>query len=187
MSLLSQNDQTDRLWAIDKDKQALKQAKKYYRRVWSMDIEQRLPSVSHKFDCIVCADVLEHLVNPWNALRKIVETLLTNDGTVLISLPNVANWYIRTKLLTGTFNYQKKGLLDRTHLRFFTKESADQLIEQANLTCLSFTATPIPLPIIWKQTSVGNTLFPVHVINHRVSRLFPTLFGYQLLYICKKK
>ena len=187
VSSLSGNTEKHRLWGIDKDAQAVKQAKSHYRRVWNMDIEQQLPSAPRKFDCIVCADVLEHLVNPWNSLRKIVECLLTNDGTVLISLPNVANWYIRTKLLTGTFNYQKRGLLDRTHLRFFTKESADKLIEQTNLTCLSFTATPIPLPIIWKQTSVGNTLFPIHVINHRISRLFPTLFGYQLLYICKKK
>lgn len=81
-------------------------------------------------DCIVFADVLEHLVDPWSTLRSF-RTRLAPGGTIVISLPNVAHWSVVRDLLAGRWEYRDAGLLDRTHLRFFTTRSAIELVEQA--------------------------------------------------------
>jgi 2-polyprenyl-3-methyl-5-hydroxy-6-metoxy-1,4-benzoquinol methylase len=85
-----------------------------------------------KFDVIVAADVLEHLRDPLatlNALRR----HLSDDGAFVISIPNVAHGSVRLALLAGHFRYGDIGLLDSTHLRFFTRESFEQLLDEAEL------------------------------------------------------
>jgi SAM-dependent methyltransferase len=84
------------------------------------------------FDAILFADVLEHLVNPWAALRN-VQRFLKPDGLTVISIPNIANFGVRANLLKGEFDYQDFGIYDRTHLRFFTRKSADALVQSAGL------------------------------------------------------
>ena len=83
------------------------------------------------FDVALCADILEHLVDPWSALRKI-SLLLKPGGTLIVSLPNARNYVLALKLLfCGDFQYQSDGLLDRGHLRFFCKKNMMHLIRQA--------------------------------------------------------
>jgi len=93
-----------------------------------------------KFDYIIFADVLEHLYYPEKVLRN-VKDFLTIDGRVLISIPNIAHNAIIINLLRNEFNYSPTGLLDDTHIRFFTKKTFDQLIEKVGLFRAFETAT----------------------------------------------
>ena len=83
-------------------------------------------------DCLVYGDVLEHLQDPW-ALLKQHSAWLRPDGTVLACVPNVQHWSVIVQLLQGKWQYQREGLLDWTHLRFFTLEGVAQLFAQAGL------------------------------------------------------
>ena len=96
------------------------------------DIEklEALPFSEGFFDVIVFADVLEHLRRPDEVLKK-MRAYLKDDGQFLISIPNIAFISIRLGLLFGMFNYTEYGLLDKTHLRFFTLKTAKKLIEES--------------------------------------------------------
>src|SRR5205823_11437290 len=96
----------------------------------SEEDRQRLPT---GFDFVLFGDVLEHLVDPWATLR-FARGLLAPGGVAVVSLPNVAAWPVRLALLAGRFEYADFGLLDRTHLRFFTRASAHELVERAGFT-----------------------------------------------------
>ncbi|AXS80354.1 methyltransferase domain-containing protein [Dechloromonas sp. HYN0024] len=89
-----------------------------------------------KFDAIVFGDVLEHLLNPVEVLSKSAD-FLVDDGIVVASLPNVAHIAIRAMLLEGRWDYGDLGILDRTHLRFFTRESSADLFETAGFEVYS--------------------------------------------------
>jgi 2-polyprenyl-3-methyl-5-hydroxy-6-metoxy-1,4-benzoquinol methylase len=77
-------------------------------------------------DCLVYGDVLEHMVDPWSLLRR-QAAWLRPQGMVLACIPNVQHWSMFMRLLHGNWRYEEEGLLDRTHLRFFTLESISQL------------------------------------------------------------
>ena len=94
-----------------------------------------------RFDVIIFADVLEHLAWPAGVLRGYLD-LLKDGGSVIVSLPNVGLWSVRLSLLFGRFRYEETGVLDRTHLRFFTRRSARELIEQAGLEVVRRTYNP---------------------------------------------
>ncbi|MCA0423894.1 MAG: class I SAM-dependent methyltransferase [Proteobacteria bacterium] len=84
-------------------------------------------------DAVFCLDVLEHLVDPWAVVKR-VSPLLAPGGRLYISLPNVRNWKFLARLFfLGDFRYRDSGILDRTHLRFFTRETAGQLAEAGGL------------------------------------------------------
>ena len=89
-----------------------------------------LPYSDGSFDCILFADVLEHLVDPLSALLK-VRRLLKKDGTVVASIPNVQFHGVIHKLIEGNWTYEKEGILDETHLRFFTYKEIGKLFNQA--------------------------------------------------------
>jgi 2-polyprenyl-3-methyl-5-hydroxy-6-metoxy-1,4-benzoquinol methylase len=84
------------------------------------------------FDAVVAADVLEHLRDPLGVLVEL-KKFLKPDGSFVISFPNVAHGSVRLSLLAGHFDYQAIGLLDSTHLRFFTRESFEELLDEAEL------------------------------------------------------
>ncbi|MGB3239824.1 MAG: methyltransferase domain-containing protein [Geitlerinemataceae cyanobacterium] len=83
-------------------------------------------------DCLVYGDVLEHLVDPWKTLKQHANWL-TPKGQVVASIPNIGHWTIIRDLLKGQWQYRDEGLLDRTHLRFFTFGSIQDLFSQAGL------------------------------------------------------
>jgi 2-polyprenyl-3-methyl-5-hydroxy-6-metoxy-1,4-benzoquinol methylase len=95
-----------------------------------------------RFDLIVFADVLEHMVDPRAVLARFLP-YLEEDGQILVSLPNVAAWTVRLGLLAGNFDYQQSGILDDTHLRFFTRKSAARLCESAGLEVLAIEQNPM--------------------------------------------
>lgn len=97
---------------------------------FKLDIEETLPDLPPaSVDLILCLDVLEHLVNPWETVRKL-DALLKPGGQWIISVPNIRNYHILVDLaFKGQFRYAESGTLDRTHLRFFTRESIIELVE----------------------------------------------------------
>ena len=94
-----------------------------------LDLRERLSG--KKFEVVLAGDVLEHCSKPELVLLQIHD-LLTPDGYVVISLPNIAHGDVRLSLLTGTFDYSDTGLLDRTHLRFFTRSSIHTFLSQSH-------------------------------------------------------
>jgi O-antigen biosynthesis protein len=120
---------------IEVDPEMASQAAQYCERVIvgdleSLDLEAELGS--DRFDVIVAADVLEHLKDPLAALLRL-RRFLSDEGFFVMSLPNVAHGSVRLALLEGRFPYQQSGLLDRTHLRFFTRETIGTLLDDAGL------------------------------------------------------
>jgi len=86
------------------------------------------------FDAVLAADVLEHLIDPWRAVRLLAGQLKPG-GLFLSSIPNVRNFRaLRSIVLEGDFRYAEAGLLDRTHLRFFCRKNVRELFLQAGLT-----------------------------------------------------
>lgn len=84
------------------------------------------------FDTILALDVLEHLKDPWTAVRQLGEALRPG-GALIVSVPNIATLSVMLPLLRGRFDYQDAGVLDRTHLRWFTRSSAIELVTGSGL------------------------------------------------------
>ncbi|MCP4642822.1 MAG: glycosyltransferase [bacterium] len=94
-----------------------------------------LPFEDEYFDCVVFGDVLEHLVDPCAALRKVAR-VLAPDGIIVMSIPNVRFWDVVRMLAEGRWRYDDAGILDRTHLRFFTAVEMNELVIEAGLETL---------------------------------------------------
>lgn len=121
------------IWGVETDTDAADAAARHYDEVLNGTFPEVLTGCQTRFDCVVFNDVLEHLEDPWSALRAGVD-LLAPEGMVIASLPNVR--YIRTVLdlvLRGDWRYTDTGILDRTHLRFFTRRTVVELFEHASL------------------------------------------------------
>jgi len=85
--------------------------------------------ISGNFDAIIAADVLEHIYNPWQALQRI-RPLLAPGGSIYVSLPNVRNLNVLSALASGQWRYEGAGILDITHIRFFTLKQASEMLSQ---------------------------------------------------------
>lgn len=118
-------------------------ARPYYTRVLAGDVEQlQLPFEPDHFDCIIYGDVLEHLVDPWALLRK-HRDLLRDDGAIVMSVPNIRHYRIVKKLLVhGAWEYTGDGILDKTHLRFFTLKSVRSMLEEAGFEIVTIIKRP---------------------------------------------
>jgi glycosyltransferase involved in cell wall biosynthesis len=171
---------------VEQDPQMAEIAREYCREMHVGDIETMELQGAARFDAIIFGDVLEHLRDPQAVLEKMSE-LLKPGGNILISLPNVANIWVRLNLLFGRFNYSRVGILDKTHLRFFTLKSAKKLAIDSGLDVVSTSATPIPLPLIMPATNRGRPLGFLHFLNWGLTKLRKTLFGYQFILICRPK
>jgi len=89
----------------------------------------KLPFEKESFNIIICGDVLEHLINPYTVLNKLKE-YLTDDGVIIASIPNIREFKTMKKIFfQGDFKYEESGILDKTHLRFFTKKNIIELFK----------------------------------------------------------
>ena len=125
------------VFGVDCDEQSIKVAQDTgaYEKIFNIDISSsidELGTLKEYFDFIILGDVLEHLRNPEETLVRLGE-LLKSDGILIVSLPNIAHGSVKINLLKNKFNYTKTGLLDHTHVRFFTKESIERLFDAAKL------------------------------------------------------
>lgn len=84
-------------------------------------------------DCWIFGDTLEHLQDPWHILKRIHEVLPVG-GIVVASIPNAQHWTVQAKLSIGDFRYEDNGLMDRTHLRWFTRQTIVELFDQSGFT-----------------------------------------------------
>ena len=92
--------------------------------------EMELPFQEKTFDVILCADVLEHLIDPYTLVESL-KKYLKDDGCIIASLPNIRQWKtLKRVLVYGDFRYEDSGIMDRTHLRFFTKKNMIELFEK---------------------------------------------------------
>lgn len=118
---------------IELDPEAAQQAEKHCERVIVGDVEKldlEAEFGEELFDVIIFGDVLEHLKEPELVLKR-VKPFLSPGGYVVASIPNIAHGSVRLALLQGSFQYRPLGLLDETHLKFFTRESIEQLFDSA--------------------------------------------------------
>jgi predicted TPR repeat methyltransferase len=134
-----------------------------------------------RFDVIVAGDVLEHLQCPEDLLSAL-RPLLKTDGVLLVSLPNIANVTVRIGLLFGRFAYTPRGILDRTHVRFFTRATGRALLEENGYRVVSVDATAMPLELAVPALGRPPLAGPAHTAALSAARLWPTLFGYQFVY-----
>lgn len=118
---------------IDHNPDIVWQAQRYCDYVFTEDLDDphSLDALEgEKFDVITLVDVLEHLQHP-EALLQRLKPLLLDEGQLLISIPNIAHSSVRLELLNGRFDYESAGILDATHLKFFTAESVQTLLADA--------------------------------------------------------
>lgn len=121
----------------------------------ALDLDAELGD--ERFDAIVAADVIEHLKDPRGALQRL-RPFLKGDGRFVISIPNVAHGSVRLALLSGRFEYRPWGLLDSTHLRFFTREGFELLLDEAGLDLVEL--RPHDLPIAAAEVEFDETALP---------------------------
>lgn len=137
-----------RVVGVELDPEMAEQARGYCERLVVADLESLDWSATfgaERFDVIVAADVLEHLRDPWACLRS-VRDYLKPDGSLVVSVPNIAHIAVLAHLLIGRFPYAEKGLLDRSHLRFFTRTDLEDLLLTTGF-----------LPIAWDRNDVAVT------------------------------
>ena len=132
-----------KITAIELNADAAKNASHYCEKMIVGNIEEYTwltELVEQKFDYIIFADVLEHLYDPWKVLAE-VKVFLKDSGRLIVSIPNVAHNAIIMSLLEDEFNYTETGLLDNTHIRFFTAKTLDKMVCQAGymITSCDFT------------------------------------------------
>lgn len=134
--------QTCKVVGLEINKEAAAVAKKCLDDVHIDNLNRFDPALSpNKYDCLIFADILEHLISPWSVLKKFADAL-TDDGVVVASIPNVAHPAVARQIQNGLFRYEIAGILDITHLRFFTKTSIFQLFIRANLKIVSLSHYP---------------------------------------------
>ncbi len=196
-----------RVVGLEISPEAREQARRRLDEVLAVDLESPTalgPALSgRRFDVVLCGDVLEHTRDPAAVLRRLVE-LLEPDGRVLISLPNVAAWTVRAGLLAGRFDYSDSGILDRTHLRFFTEASARALVRDAGLEVLSVAHNPMGVralkgPLLAMGAGGGDDptalarslpyqlyLELVRPLEDAATRLAPGLLAFQHVLVARK-
>jgi SAM-dependent methyltransferase len=149
------------------------------------DLDDPISDWGGPFDAIVYGDVLEHLKDPLTVLRSI-NRQLKPEGFVVVSVPNSAHAWVRLQMCFGRFNYAERGILDKTHLRFFTFASFCRLLREAGLTAVKIRTTPAPLPLVVPQRYHGTALNLLHALNAAMARCWRTMFAYQFVALARR-
>lgn len=151
------------------------------------DLDQGLPKdIPGLFDVVLCADVVEHVRQP-DVLLSELRAVVAHGGSVLVSIPNFGHWYPRVRTMFGLFDYDRRGILDRTHVRFFTHRSFKRLAQNAGYSVQRVACTGFPFDVL----SRGNTkipkfiIAPLRVIDMALVKLRPPFFAYQFIYELK--
>jgi len=128
---------TDQVVCVEPDPMRAAAARDRGFEVYCDVFDEQFASKHGKFDAIVFGDILEHLSDPAKAVA-LAHDCLSPDGAILVSVPNVAHWTIRVKLLFGRFDYTTWGLMDATHLRWFTRRTLTSMLERQGFRITDF-------------------------------------------------
>lgn len=167
--------------AIEPDAVSAECARPFYRRVFGASVEAaELPA--HHYRVLICADILEHTVDPAAVLRKLAEAS-TSDARFVISVPNIAHIAARAIILTGHFPQHDRGIFDRSHLHFFTRETLLALVRDAGLRVERLGTTPVPLEAAHGIS--GWLREPLMRLQVAAARVAPRAFAYQWLLVAR--
>ncbi len=160
---------------IEIDEDSSYEARKYCQDVINADIEtlEDLGYPDNYFDVILFSNVLEHLRSPLEVIKKL-KKYLNKNGYIVVALPNIANIFIRMKLLRGKFEYEESGILDNSHLRFFTEKSARELLSEGGFNIFKFDIAPF-IPIL--------CVFPK--LEYNIAKIRPNLFSEEFIMVGK--
>lgn len=143
------------------------------------DLEHGIPAeVGTDFDYVVAADVIEHVSRPEVVLGQITDVLAPH-GQALISTPNFGHWYPRIRTGLGVFDYDRRGILDQTHLRFFTRRSFLNLMNRSRLKVEQLAYTGLPFDAL--ATGTGPAAKAARRMDRGLVAVRPTLFAYQFV------
>ena len=156
------------------------------------DLDAGLPaeaSAEGPFDVVVAADVLEHLRAPDRLLREL-HAVCKPDAVLIASIPNIGHWYPRLRIGLGRFDYDHRGILDATHMRFFTWRSFVRLAYRAGWLAERRSATGLPLEILDRDDQTGVTRSAigktVSLVDRAARATWPSLFAYQYVAVLSR-
>ena len=174
--------------AIESDKQAVVKLPKNVRKIFNSIEDEGIYQKLGDYDFIVMADVLEHLVDPQKVLKALVKVI--SSGTqLLVSLPNIACWAMRKQLFfKGDFEYQDSGLLDETHLHFYTVNTLPKLLSEQGWKTEQVigTITRLPLEGLISRIPVINWIFK-EMFYQKLAARYKNLAYYHFLVVASKK
>ena len=173
-----------KLFAVEPDIKATESTEHIYQRIESsLDLYS-----ADKFDVIFLLDVLEHVAQPEKMYASAL-SLLDQGGQILLSVPNITHWSIRFSMLFGRFNYTDRGILDRTHLRFFTRSSFLQLLESAHdIKVMDLAASIEPAEFVLPKFVWDNRLWgTISRCRLWFAHFLPGLMAYQHLAVISKE
>ena len=151
--------------------------------ITDLETVKRLPSDA---DAIVLADVLEHLRDA-PAILRLVRTSLAPGGFLFVSVPNIANITVRLGLLFGVFEYRERGILDNTHLRFYTMRTIRREIENAGFRVVAVSGSSVPLRLITGRYTPEPLLRLGERLLTSITRVWKSLFAYQIILVAAPK
>jgi 2-polyprenyl-3-methyl-5-hydroxy-6-metoxy-1,4-benzoquinol methylase len=151
-----------------------------------VDLDKQLPLLKGQYDVIVYGDILEHLKNPMGVFKGFNE-YLKREGTIILSIPNIAHLWVRLNILFGRFEYRERGVLDRTHLRFFTLASFERFVEEAGLAIEYLASTPAPLMLMVPSRYHGHCLNALHRVNAALAHSWKSMFGFQFVAVARPR
>jgi SAM-dependent methyltransferase len=164
---------------VDVDRAAAESAPPQYAAFHTLDVGCLPVLPEAPFDVVIAGDVLEHVGDPSAALAC-MQAQLGPAGRLLISVPNIAFVLVRLELLCGRFEYRQRGIVDATHMRFFTRRSLLRLLARAGLKVVRVAAVPPPLPLV-SRVFARRPGWWVYEAAAVAARVRPTLFAYQLV------
>ena len=164
---------------IESDPASAEKACTHYDVFHRADIETFAFPYRRVFDYILFADVLEHLRDPAAVLSRSLPAL-KDSGKIIVSAPNVANWIVRLGLLFGHFDPAERGILDRTHLHFFTLRTLREMMGEVSCRVLDVTPTVVPLQLAFPFTR-RKFFAPFHTLHYALTLSRKTLFAYQFV------
>ena len=177
-------DRFDRTLGFEYQVDCIRDLKERFDSVVVADLE-KLKRLPRGADAIVCADVIEHLRDAPTLLRLIRESL-SPDGHVFVSVPNIANITVRLGLLFGVFEYRERGILDNTHLRFYTMRTIRREVENAGFRVVAVSGSSIPIRLIIGRFTPGPLLRAGEKLLTLITRLWLSLFAYQIIVVAKR-
>lgn len=160
-------------------------------RYISADLDDPQPDLArqageHRFDHVLLLDILEHLGRPERLLAE-VRPALKDSGRLVVSVPNVANITVRIALLFGRFHYTDRGILDRTHVHFYTRKTARAFLEENGWEILAAKTTVMPLELVLGLNPDNPIMRATTALLAVATAAFPSVLGYQLVYLARPR